>query len=257
MNIHINGLTKAYDGKTVLNIEKVSFIEGKGYGIIGPNGAGKSTLLKIIAGLEKKDQGAIYYDEGKRDTKYFNSDFSVSQDNLTQSAFSDDGLLTENMRKKITYLSQSPYLLRTSVYNNIAYPLKIRKLPKTIIEKKVNEIMKELNVYDLRNQLATSLSGGESQKVVLARALVFEPELLLLDEPTANIDPQTIEVLEKAILKRNSQNKMITITITHNMGQVHRMCDDVIYIEKGKIIDQGTTEKVLNNPLNPFIEYYL
>lgn len=230
MDIHINGLTKAYEGKTVLNIESLCFNEGRGYGIIGPNGAGKSTLLKIIAGLEEKDQGVVYY---------------------------NDEMLTENLRKKITYLSQSPYLFRTSVFNNIAYPLKVRKVSKTVIESKVIDIMKELNVYELRNQLATSLSSGESQKIVLARALVFEPELLLLDEPTANIDPQTIEVLEQAILKRNKQNKMITITITHNIGQVHRMCNEVIYIEKGKVIDQGASEKVLSNPLNPFIEYYL
>lgn len=230
MEIHIKNLTKAYENKLVLNIESMCFDEGKGYGIIGPNGAGKSTLLKIIAGLEAKDEGTVFY---------------------------NDCSLTEDLRKKITYLSQGPYLLRTSVFNNIAYPLKLRRFSKTVIEEKVTEIMKELKVYELRNQLATSLSGGESQKVVLARALVFEPELLLLDEPTANIDPQTIEILEKAILKRNNQNRMTTITITHNMGQVHRMCNEVIYIERGKVIDQGNTEKVLSNPLNPFIEYYL
>lgn len=230
MDIHIKDLKKAYDGKTVLNIEDLHIEEGKGYGIIGPNGAGKSTLLKIIAGLEEKDSGTVYFNQV---------------------------VLTDELRKKITYLSQSPYLLRTSVFNNIAYPLKLRKVQKSVVEKKVTDIMKELNVYELRNQIATSLSGGESQKVVLARALVFEPELLLLDEPTANIDPQTIEVLEKAILKRNNQNRMTTITITHNMGQVHRMCDEVIYIDKGKVIDKGISEKVLTNPLHPFIEYYL
>lgn len=203
MDILIENLTKKYENKTVLSINKQSFISGKLYGIIGPNGAGKSTLLKIIAGIESKTNGIILYN-GKT--------------------------LNDKIIKNVTYMSQTPYLLRTSIFNNIAYPLKVRKYTKRDINIKVNEIINELGLSDLKEQLATSLSGGESQKVALARAIVYEPEVLLLDEPTSNINPDTIESIEKIIQKRNKKNNMTTIIVTHNMDQAQRLCNEVITI---------------------------
>jgi tungstate transport system ATP-binding protein len=96
--------------------------------------------------------------------------------------------------------------------------------------------MDELQITELQNQLATQLSGGESQKVALARALVFDPEVLLLDEPTASIDPATIDTIEEAITRRNKRQKMTVIMISHNMDQVKRMCDEIVYMKKGKKI---------------------
>lgn len=230
MNINIEGLIKVYGEKTVLNIDRLTLIKGKIYGIIGSNGAGKSTMLRIAAGLEEATLGKILYNKDH---------------------------LSEKILRNITYMSQRPYLLRTSVFNNIAYPLKIRKYDKRTIENKVENIMKELKVSDLSSQLAVSLSGGESQKVALARALVFEPKILLLDEPTANIDPNSIELIEKAILKRNKENGMTTIIITHNMGQARRLCDEVIFMDKGKIAEQGNAEQVILNPQNNITKRFL
>lgn len=208
MEINIEGLIKNYGERTVLNIESLLFKSNKLYGIIGPNGAGKSTLLKIISGLEKNTFGEILY---------------------------DSCVLNAQILKYITFMSQKHYLLSTTVFNNIAYPLKLRKYSKKLIESKVNEIMMELQLFDLKDQLATSLSGGESQKVALARAVIFEPRLLLLDEPTANIDPNSIKLIEKVILKRNHDKKGTTIMITHNMEQARRLCDEIIMIDKGKV----------------------
>jgi tungstate transport system ATP-binding protein len=208
MEINIKGLSKVYEERTVLNIESLLFESNKLYGIIGPNGAGKSTLLRIISGIEQNTSGEIYYNRC---------------------------ILNEQISKLITFMSQRHYLLKTSVFNNIAYPLKIRKQSKKTIESKVNEIMMELQLFDLRDQLATSLSGGEAQKVALARALIFEPQLLLLDEPTANIDPNSMKLIEKVILKRNNEKKGTTIMITHNMSQARRLCDEVIFMNKGEI----------------------
>ncbi len=209
MDINITNLLKKYHDKAVVDIDHTLFSSGAIYGITGDNGAGKTTLLKIIAGLEKYDAGEILY----------------------------SGLpLEQGMMKKITYLSQTPYLMRTSVYENIVYPLKIRKVEPSTIEIKAREIMDELKITELKDQLATLLSGGESQKVALARALVFDPEVLLLDEPTASIDPATIEMIEQAIVKRNKQHKMTVIMISHNMDQVKRMCDEIVYMKKGKKI---------------------
>lgn len=209
MDINITNLIKKYHDKAIVDIENTQFASGTIYGITGDNGAGKTTLLKIIAGLEHYDSGEILY----------------------------SGVpLEQRMMKKITYLSQTPYLMRTSVYENIVYPLKIRNVDPMIIQKKVTDIMDELQISELKNQLATQLSGGESQKVALARALVFDPEVLLLDEPTASIDPATIEMIEEAITKRNIRQKMTVIMISHNMDQVKRMCHEIVYMKKGKKI---------------------
>ncbi len=221
MDIKIDNLNKVYGDKSVVNIDSLSIDKGKIYGIIGPNGAGKSTLVRIIAGLEEATMGNPIYNGRSLDTKSI---------------------------RDITYMSQRPYLFRTSVFNNIAYPLKIRKYDKKAIEKKVIDIMKEFKVSHLEGQLATSLSGGESQKVALARALVFEPKVLLLDEPTANIDPNSIELIEKTISRRNKEKGITVILITHNIGQAKRLCDKVIFMRKGKIDEYGDAEKVILNP---------
>jgi tungstate transport system ATP-binding protein len=209
MDINITNLIKKYHDKAVVDIENTEFKSGTIYGITGDNGAGKTTLLKIIAGLERYDSGKILY-----------SGVPIEQ----------------GMMKKITYLSQTPYLMRTSVYENIVYPLRIRNIDPMTIQKKVADIMDELQITELQNQLATQLSGGESQKVALARALVFDPEVLLLDEPTASIDPATIDTIEEAITRRNKRQKMTVIMISHNMDQVKRMCDEIVYMKKGKKI---------------------
>ncbi|MCF8018918.1 MAG: ABC transporter ATP-binding protein [Vallitaleaceae bacterium] len=210
MNIQVTNLIKKYQDKTVVDMNSIGFLSGNIYGVTGDNGAGKTTLLKILAGLENHDSGSIVY---------------------------NDQPLGPSLMKKITYLSQTPYLMRCSVYENIIYPLKIRNVDSKIIERKAFEIMEELQVAELRDQLATQLSGGESQKVALARALVFDPEVLLLDEPTASIDPATIEIIEEAIKKRNKIQNMTIIMISHNMDQVKRMCDEVVYMRKGKRIE--------------------
>lgn len=209
MNIQVTNLIKKYQDKTVVDMNSIEFLSGNIYGVTGDNGAGKTTLLKIIAGLESHDLGNIVYNNQP---------------------------LGPSLMKKITYLSQTPYLMRSSVYENIIYPLKIRNVDGKTIERKAFEIMEELQVTELRDQLATQLSGGESQKVALARALVFDPEVLLLDEPTASIDPATIEIIEVAIKKRNKLQNMTIIMISHNMDQVKRMCDEVVYMKKGKRI---------------------
>lgn len=213
MEISIESIVKKYGDRNILDINSMILNKGKLYGIFGPNGAGKSTLLKIIAGLDENFTGKILYDEKP---------------------------LNQKVLKNVTYLTQKPYLFRTSVFNNIAYPLKIRKYPKNIINTKVNNIIDELQLNDFKNQLATHLSGGESQKVALARALVFEPDLLLLDEPTANIDLESIKIIESTILKRKKESEMTTVIITHSYAQAKRICDDIIFIYKGKLQKTAT-----------------
>ena len=157
MRIEIEKLKKAYQGVMVLDIERMTIKTGKITAIVGPNGAGKSTLLNLIGNLIQKDEGRILY----------NGDEKVPE-------------------KDLTLVFQEPYLIASTVKKNIAYPMKLRKFSKEAIEARIRELAEELNLEALLNKKANQLSLGEVQKVALARALSFKPELLLLDEPCAS-----------------------------------------------------------------------
>lgn len=208
MEVIIKDIKKQFGNKVALDIKELNIKQGQITGLIGPNGAGKSTLLRIIAGLDKDFSGYIKYN--------------------------DQGL-SDEIYKKMTLVTQKPYLFKRTVYENISYPLKIRKMDKKNIRILTEEIMTKLEISKLRNKKAHLLSGGESQKVSLARALVFEPRLLLLDEPTSNIDPESIKIMEREILRFNRHKKITIIIVTHNLEQAKRLCDKTIYMEKGKV----------------------
>ena len=210
MMIKINNLIKEYKGKRVVDIQALDIPEGMVFGIVGGNGSGKSTLLKMIAELEEKTYGVI------------NKDISLSE---------------------MVYLFQKPHLFNTSVRKNIAYPLEFRKWDKRNIELRVDEMIEKFDLGHLSHQNAMKLSGGEAQKVNLARALVFNPKWIFLDEPTANIDPKSTRQIE-SILKSLDINMIL---VTHKLNQASRLCDHVILMSEGKIIDAGQPEDVLNN----------
>lgn len=221
MNIKINEIRKSYRGRTVLNISSLFLRKGKIHGILGPNGSGKSTLMKILAGLEEKDSGVVTYNGGE---------------------------LNSEVMKSMTYSEQSSYLLKRTVFENIAYPLMIRKISKDIVAEKVNKVMDKFEIYKLKDQLATKLSGGESQKVALARAVVFEPELLILDEPTANIDPNSTKLIEKNLIELNKDKGTTILIVTHNIAQCSRICHESVFMQNGQLIEVGETGKLLTFP---------
>ena len=216
MLIEVSKLVKSYHHKVILNLEPFALESGYIYGLVGPNGIGKTTLLRILSGLERDHTGSVTY-SGQR--------------------------MNQEVMKKVTYLSQTPYMMRNSVWENIAYPLKIRKVAEQTIEEEVAAIMDEFGLRGLSDQLATSLSGGEAQKVALARALVFKPEVLLLDEPTASIDTETIETIEHAIQKRNKAHKMTAIVISHNREQIDRLCDHILTLSEGRLLSVENVRK--------------
>lgn len=208
MEVTVKSLKRYYSERLVLDIDSLTMGKGKIIGIIGPNGSGKSTLLNIIAGLDKGYLGIVEYDKKPIDREIY---------------------------REMTIVFQKPYLFRRKVYENIQYPLKIRGMKRSIIDKRVEKIIKRFEIEDLKNKKAHLLSGGESQKVSLARALVFKPKLLLLDEPTSNIDPESIKIMEREIVRFNKETGSTIIIVTHNMEQSRRLCDDIIYLEEGKV----------------------
>lgn len=230
MNIEIHNIQKSYDDNVVLNIDKLKFVKHKIHGIIGPNGSGKSTLLKLISGLLEPEKGRIYFDNNQLD---------------------------KDILKKITYVYQFPYMLNTTVYNNIAYPLKVRNISKNIIKKLVEKMIEELKITYLKDKNAKNLSGGESQKVALGRALVFNPKILLLDEPTSNLDMKALELVEDIITRKKTASEMTILIVTHNVSQAKRICDDIIYLENGKLIDKISNIDFIDNKYSERLKKYL
>lgn len=221
MRIEIENLKKTYQGIEVLNIERLTVRNGKITAIVGPNGAGKSTLLNLIGNLLEKDEGVIRYDGDKKVPE-----------------------------KNITLVFQEPYLISTTVRKNIAYPMKLRNISREVIEARIRELSKELNLDELLDKRADQLSLGEVQKVALARALSFEPELLLLDEPCASIDPYTTSEIEKILMKMNHRRGTTMIMVTHNLAQARRLADDVILLKKGKLVECCGAERFFVHPEN-------
>lgn len=209
MNIKLEDLVKTYGDKTVLDIDNLKINKGEITAIIGPNGSGKSTLLNIVSGLDEEYEGRVRYD-GRP--------------------------INKEIRRDMTLVFQKAYLFRRSVYKNIEYPLKIRHVEEEKIKEKVLRLLDRLEIKDLKDKIGSKLSGGETQKVALARALVFDPKLLLLDEPTSNIDPEYIRHMEDAILKYNEENNGTVVIVTHNIDQAERLSDRIIKLEKGKVV---------------------
>ncbi|WP_373483612.1 ABC transporter ATP-binding protein [Acetobacterium sp.] len=222
MNIETKNIVKTYNEKTVLNLNgdyrDLFFESGKIHGIIGPNGSGKTTLMKIMAGLILPTGGDVLY-----------SGQPLGQD----------------IRSKMTYSNHTPTLFSRSVYENIAYPLKIRKREKDEIHQLVSQLLEEFEIDDIKNQSARHLSGGESQKTALARALSFSPKVLFLDEPTANIDPKSIQIIEAALKKRNREQGLSIIIITHNLSQAFRICNHLTFLDQGSCLFSDTPEKIM------------
>ena len=216
MKLEIKRLVRDYGTKRVLDLEEVTIEKGTRTAIIGPNGTGKSTLLNIVSRIDSASEGAVVYE-------------------------SEDSRL-------VTQVFQQPYMLRTSVEKNIQYPLRLRNWPEDRMKRRSDELMEELGLLDLRHQKAWKLSGGETQKVALARALSFQPSLLLLDEPTANIDPATTAEIEEMLLKINREEGTTILFVTHNLAQARRVCNRLLFLDKGKLVESGDCQRILQNP---------
>ncbi len=231
MQLSFKDLTREYDGKRVLDITEGSVAGGSRTAVVGPNGSGKSTLLNIIAGLDRPTTGKVFYGTDRQELD------EVSRD--------------------ITMVFQKPYLITASVEKNIAYPMKIRDYGDADIEKRVAELCQELGLTELRKRRSWKLSGGEIQKVSLARALSFQPKLLLLDEPTANIDPATTAEIERILLKINNDFGTTIIFVTHNLAQARRVCNRIIFLNKGQLIEEGPCSQVLISPREELTQRFI
>ncbi|MGQ9610966.1 MAG: ABC transporter ATP-binding protein, partial [bacterium] len=219
--LHAENLKKYYNDRLVLDIPYLDFETGRIYALVGPNGSGKTTLLKILNLLEQPTEGKLYFDGHK-----------INKDII-------------NIRRQMAFVLQDTVLFRTTVYKNVAYGLKVRSVDKKIISSMVFNALNMLGLAGFENRKARQLSAGEAKRVALARALVLKPRVLLLDEPTANIDKQNVQVFETLLKKINVERRTTTIFTTHDLSQAYRLADKVIFLLNGKIIDN-------NRPINLF-----
>ncbi len=201
--------------------------------LLGPSGSGKSTTLYLIAGIYRPSSGKIFFDD--RDV----TNLPPKDRNI--------GLVFQNW-------ALYPHM---RVYDNIAFPLRIKKLPENEIRKKVLETAKMLRIEKLLNRYPWQLSGGQQQRVAIARALVKEPDVLLLDEPLSNLDAQ-LRISVRAELKRLQKKLGITtIYVTHDQAEALAMADRIAVINNGRIIQIGTPEQVYTKPATVFVGGFL
>ncbi len=206
-------LSMDFGEKSALKELNIEVLE-ESLGIIGKSGAGKTTLLKVLAGLQAQTKGELVYNGSL-----------VSPKTLSE------------LRRKVTMIFQSPLFLRGDVNTNLSYGLRIRGMPEDQINKKLGDALELVSLTGYGERDARSLSGGEQQRVALARALILDPAVLLLDEPTSNLDPVNASIITD-ILIQESSNRTIIIA-THDLEQVKRVAKRVIFLENGTVTEEG------------------
>ncbi len=152
------------------------------------------------------------------------------------------------LQRQMTLVFQKPLLFSATVRENIAYGLKTRGFSREEIKQRVAAILEQIGLSHLKERHAGTLSGGEAQRVALARAVAFKPKLLLLDEPTANLDPANVELMEKMILQLKQSMEVTIIMVTHNIFQARRLTDEVIFLFDGRVVETGAASKIFNTP---------
>ncbi len=221
MSLQVENVQKSYRGVKAVQSVSFTFEGGRIFVLIGSNGAGKTTLLRIVAGLEKPDVGSVL--------------------------FNGQGLPDSEMRRISTLVFQRTAMFSRSVFDNLAYGLRIRGVSEPEIKQKVTETLSAVGLKNFEKRRAKKVSGGEQQRISLARALLLNPRILLLDEPTANLDPNSTQIIEKAVSSRRGGDSIILMA-THNLGQAKRLADVVIHMHEGKIVEAAPAKDLFNNP---------
>ena len=223
----VKNLTKSFVGKDVLKDINLEINKGEIFALIGPSGAGKTTFLRILNLFEKPTNGTFEFDGKTANGTPFEKN---------------------RIRQRMSLLFQTPAVFDLSVFDNVAYGLKVRGFDKSTIVKKVGDALEIVGLSEMETQNAHTLSGGEAQRMAFARAIVYDPEVLLLDEPTANLDPANVAKMEE-LIKRIKDERGTTIVIaTHNIPQVRRIADRVGVLLNGELIEVNSVEGIFTAP---------
>jgi tungstate transport system ATP-binding protein len=212
LTVQLAGVAKTYNGNQVLTDCSYTFAAGGDYLLLGDNGTGKSTLFRIAALLEAPDRGDVRYFEGEK----------VLAPDI-------------HLRRRLTMVFPKVGIFSRSVFDNVAYGLKIRGMTKNLVRDKVAEVLEEVGLTHKISQPATTLSSGETMRLGLARALAIEPEVLFLDEPTTHIDKDNTRLIEECIRRVRQEKALTLIIITHDPAQAERLGGRQLLLSEGRI----------------------
>ncbi|MFQ5419688.1 MAG: phosphate ABC transporter ATP-binding protein [Anaerolineae bacterium] len=219
----LSNVTQRYNGRLILEITSMDIRRGEILALVGPSGAGKSTLLRLLNFLETPAAGEICFDGVVR-----------------------NGRVPLATRRRITTVFQTPGLLNRSVVANIRYGLRLRG--EKLSPAEVETWLERMGLNGLGHQRATRLSAGEAQRTALARALVLRPDVLLLDEPTANLDPTNVGLIERMVAAENRQRGTTIVLVTHNVFQARRLAQRTALLINGRLVELTDTDTFFNNP---------
>jgi len=232
--IGVSNLVVQRNGENALRVDSLEIERGETLTVVGPNGAGKSTLLFSLARLLKPSQGEIRY-HGKSLQQWNDLDY----------------------RRRISFVFQAPLLMDMTVEQNIALGLKFRGTPKDEIQARVEKWMKQLGVESLSKRRAGQLSGGEAQRVSLARAFVLDPELLLLDEPFSALDPPTRAKLIEDLASLLKNDGRTAVFVTHNLAEASKLSHRIAVLIGGMLRQVGTARQIKSNPADEAVRAFL
>lgn len=234
--LSIKNLKKSFDKREVLKGINLEINEGDRVGIIGPSGCGKSTLLRCLNLLEVPDSGEIIFNDNKLDL----------EDDLVE------------VRKNIGMVFQSFNLFNNmSVLENIILAPCLNKImTRDVAIKKADKLLKEVDLYSIRDMYPSKISGGQKQRVAIIRALLMNPKIMLFDEPTSALDPEMIgEVTD--MIGRVADLGMTMVIVSHEMNFIKNFCNKVVFIDKGVIVEEGSSDRIFNNPKDKRLQEFI
>ncbi len=231
--LQVEDICKVFGNQTVLKDIRFSARRGEFICVLGPSGCGKTTLLRVIAGLETPDRGRIRFD---------------GQD-----------VTNEPIAKRNVGIVFQSYALfpNLTAAQNIAYGLVSKKLAKTVVQKRVSELLNLVGLSDMGGRYPAQLSGGQQQRVALARALALSPRLLLLDEPLSALDAQVRLLLRTEIRRLQQRLRVTTLMVTHDQEEALSMGDRILVMNKGRIIQDGSPADIYDRPATPFVAAFV
>ena len=233
MSIEITGVGKRFGDFVALDDVSVSIPAGQLTALLGPSGGGKSTLLRIIAGLERADEGTIQI-EGV------------------------DATHLRPQKRNVGFVFQHYAAFKhLSVARNVAFGLEIRKVPKPEIRRRVHELLELVHLEQFADRLPSQLSGGQRQRMALARALAVEPTVLLLDEPFGALDAKVRKELREWLRRLHDEVHVTTVFVTHDQEEALEVADEIVVISEGRIEQIGTPDQLYDEPANDFVMRFL
>lgn len=234
--LEIKNLKKKFGNKKVLNGINLKVEKGSVVGIIGPSGCGKSTLLRCINLLEKPDSGQVIF-EG---------------DDLV-----DNKSFVETRRKIGMVFQQFNLFDHMSVLDNIIFaPVKLKIMKKEEAIKKAIELLKEIDLFDIKDNYPHELSGGQKQRVAIIRTLIMKPDIILFDEPTSALDPEMIGEVTN-LMRKLANEGMTMIVVSHEMSFIKSFCTKVVFLSNGVIVEEGTSNQIFNKPKDKRLKNFL